>query len=42
MNSLQKTMDEQQLVVEKIDECVSKSKIKAYDILLTSKLNLDE
>ncbi len=33
MNSLQKTMDEQQLVVEKIDECVSKSKIKAYDIL---------
>nr|MBP3680502.1 sugar transferase [Clostridia bacterium] len=26
-------MDEQQLVVEKIDECVSKSKIKAYDIL---------
>ena len=33
MNSLQKTMDKQQLVVEKIDECVSKSKIKAYDIL---------
>ena len=33
MNSLQKTIDEQQLVVEKIDECVIKSKIKAYDIL---------
>ena len=33
MNSLQKTMDEQQLVVEKIDECVEKSKVKAYDIL---------
>lgn len=32
MNSLEKTIDEQQLVVRKIDECVEKSKIKVYDI----------
>lgn len=33
MNSLPKTMDEQQLEVERIDECVEKSKVKAYDFI---------
>lgn len=33
MSSIEKTLDEQQLVVEKIDECVRKSKIKVYDIV---------
>lgn len=33
MSSLEKTLDEQQLVVEKIDECVEKSKVKTYDFV---------
>ena len=33
MNSIQKTIDEQQYVVEKIDECVEKSKVKTYDFI---------
>ena len=33
MNSMQKTIDEQQYVVEKIDECVEKSKVKTYDFI---------
>ncbi len=33
MNSLEKTMDKQLLVVDKIDECVEKSKVKAYDFI---------
>ena len=31
MNSIDKTIEEQLLVVDKIDKCVEKSKIKAYD-----------
>lgn len=33
MNSLDKAIDGQQLVVKKIDECVEKSKAKTYDIV---------
>ena len=33
MSSLEKTLDEQQLVVEKIDECMEKSKVKTYDFV---------
>ena len=33
MSSLEKTLNEQQLVVEKIDECVEKSKVKTYDFV---------
>lgn len=33
MNSVNKIIDEQQIVAEKIDECVEKSKVKAYDII---------
>lgn len=32
MSSLDKALNEQQLVVQKIDECVQKSKVKVYDI----------
>lgn len=33
MSSIEKTLDEQQLVVQKIDECVEKSKVKTYDFV---------
>lgn len=33
MSSLEKTLDEQQLVADKIDECVEKSKVKTYDFV---------
>lgn len=33
MSSIEKTLDEQQLVAEKIDECVEKSKVKTYDFV---------
>ena len=33
MSSVDKTLDKQLVVVEKIDECVEKSKIKAYDFV---------
>ena len=33
MNGIDKTVDEQLLVVDRIDECVEKSKIKAYDFI---------
>lgn len=33
MNIVDKTIDNQQIVVSKIDECVEKSKIKVYDIV---------
>lgn len=33
MNSIDKTIDKQQIVAEKIDECMTKGKVKAYDII---------
>ncbi len=33
MDLLNKTIDNQQVVAEKIDECVEKSKVKAYDFI---------
>lgn len=33
MNSIEKTIDKNQQVADKIDECIEKSKIKAYDIV---------
>ena len=33
MNSIDKTVDEKLLVVDKIDKCVEKSKLKAYDFI---------
>ena len=33
MNSTEKTVVNQIMVAEKIDECVEKSKIKAYDFI---------
>jgi len=33
MSSMEKTLDEQQLVAQKIDECVEKSKVKTYDFV---------
>lgn len=33
MNSIEKTIDKQQIVAEKIDECMTKSKVKVYDII---------
>lgn len=33
MNSIEKTVDDQLLVADKIDKCVEKSKIKAYDFV---------
>lgn len=33
MNMIDKTVDNQQIVAVKIDECVEKSKVKAYDIV---------
>lgn len=33
MNSLEKTLDKNELVVAKIDECVEKSRVKVYDFV---------
>lgn len=33
MNSIEKTIDKNQQVADKIDECIEKSKLKAYDIV---------
>ena len=33
MNSLEKSLDKNELVVAKIDECVEKSKVKVYDFV---------